>query len=341
MSRPSSRAAFTLVELLVVIAIIGILIALLLPAVQAARSAARRMSCTNNLKQIGLALHNYHDTYGRFPPSSTGALLGPMADTLTTTLPDPNAPGDPSGHVYSWHAMLLPYLEQSAVADAIDFNRATWDDTNGDDEDNQDNEDDQDTSPPNGNVAIAKTEIVGLRCPAFAGEFVTMAGEYKEPKIWIQLPLSNYVGMGASTWEQLNGDEPDGVLFPANGNRQASTRIAGILDGTSNTIMVTETREPRYATWWEGSTATIVALSHADPEKHTLNRTPYLSMSDLNSMESISGYLNDWEYGPSSDHQGGANHVLADGSVRFLTDDINHETYKALSTRNASDYTLD
>lgn len=329
MNRPSSRAAFTLVELLVVIAIIGILIALLLPAVQAARSAARRMSCTNNLKQIGLALHNYHDTYGRFPPSSTGALLGPMADTLKATLPDPNAPNEPSGHVYSWHAMLLPYLEQSAVSESIDFNRATWDET------------DQDTSPPIGNVAVAKTEIVGLRCPAFAREFVTTAEEYKDPAVWIQLPLSNYVGMGASTWEQLNGDQPDGVLYPSRGTHQASTRIAGIKDGTSNTIMATETREQRYATWWDGSTATIVALAHSDPEKHTINRTPYLSMSDLNSMESISGYLNDWEYGPSSDHHGGANHVLADGSVRFLTDDINHETYRALSTRNAGDYTLD
>jgi len=323
------RSAFTLVELLVVIAIIGILVALLLPAVQAARSAARKMSCTNNLKQIGLALHSYHDSYWRFPPSSTGVLLGPMAETLKTQLPDPNDPGAASGHVYSWHAMLLPYMEQSALGDSIDFNRTTWDET------------DQDTNPPTGNVAIAKQEIAGLRCPEFASEFVTTAEEYKEPAIWIQLPLSNYVGMGASTWQQLNSDEPDGVLYPAKGRFEASTRIAAILDGTSNTIMATETREQRYGAWWEGSTATVVALVHSNTNEHTLNRTPYLTMSDLNSMESISGYQNDWEYGPSSDHHGGANHVLADGSVRFIANDISVNVYKALSTRAGGDLNLE
>ena len=103
----NSRKGFTLVELLVVIAIIGILKALLLPAVQAAREAARRMSCSNNLKQIGLALHNYHDSFKRFPPGWRGY------DRVTG---GPFWLGEPG---WGWASALLPHLEQNTVSDAL------------------------------------------------------------------------------------------------------------------------------------------------------------------------------------------------------------------------------
>src|SRR5690606_38053277 len=96
---------FTLVELLVVIAIIGVLVSLLLPAVQAAREAARRTQCSNNMKQLGLALHNYHDTHGRFPPQ---AIYGPGAPPYT--LP----------YHHTWMVMILPFIEQQPLYDAID-----------------------------------------------------------------------------------------------------------------------------------------------------------------------------------------------------------------------------
>src|SRR5687768_12176095 len=111
------RDAFTLVELLVVIAIIGILVALLLPAVQAAREAARRMSCSNNLKQLGLALHNYHDTYQRLPP---GAI---WRNPNGTNAPPPQANAE-NGRDANWGAtwvvMVLPYMEQTALANEYD-----------------------------------------------------------------------------------------------------------------------------------------------------------------------------------------------------------------------------
>jgi prepilin-type N-terminal cleavage/methylation domain-containing protein len=100
-----SRRGFTLVELLVVIAIIGVMVGLLLPAVQAAREAARRMQCSNNVKQIGLALHNYVGTFTKLPPGSTGL---------------PNAAGTNfNGHGWVWHASILPFIEQSTLYDAI------------------------------------------------------------------------------------------------------------------------------------------------------------------------------------------------------------------------------
>ncbi|HTN77380.1 MAG TPA: DUF1559 domain-containing protein, partial [Pirellulaceae bacterium] len=104
MERPvEARRAFTLVELLVVIAIIGVLVALLLPAVQAAREAARRMQCSNNVKQLGLSLHNHHDTYNRFPPGGANDQTPFGTETAT------------SGWGSSWMVYILPYIEQNAL----------------------------------------------------------------------------------------------------------------------------------------------------------------------------------------------------------------------------------
>src|SRR5262245_49820062 len=110
------RFGFTLVELLVVIAIIGVLVALLLPAVQTAREAARRMQCTNNLKQIGLAIHNYHDIHNRFP---SGFLF--QAPGMNGRGDRPNrAPG------FSWHSLILPQLEQANLYNALNFGLGLW-----------------------------------------------------------------------------------------------------------------------------------------------------------------------------------------------------------------------
>ncbi|MCA9147146.1 MAG: DUF1559 domain-containing protein, partial [Planctomycetales bacterium] len=110
---------FTLVELLVVIAIIGILVALLLPAVQAAREAARRMQCSNNLKQLGIAFHNYHDTHKKLPAPYVACELTRLGGALSAVLGTPLPPGDT---LHSWGTALLPFMEQQPLYDQINLN---------------------------------------------------------------------------------------------------------------------------------------------------------------------------------------------------------------------------
>jgi len=216
-----TRSAFTLIELLIVIAIIGLLVALLLPAVQAAREAARRIACHNNLKQIGLALHNYHDTLGTLPTGWIG--LDPSSG-----LPWPE--GEPG---WCWAAMLLPFLEQQNVEQQLihyDFPII---------------------HPVND---AARRQIIGLyRCPSDTGEhFFDLEDDNAPGTVLTRLVTANYPGVfGISEIEDCEGAPPgttckgEGVFF-----HLSRTRFADVLDGLSNTIFVGE-RSSRYgySTW--------------------------------------------------------------------------------------------
>jgi len=285
------RPAFTLIELLVVIAIIALLIALLLPAVQQAREAARRTQCRNNLKQIGLALHNYESSLQTFPPSSTSQIDFGVWNNVPTIY-----------HLHSWASMVLPYLEYTALHETIDYNVSALEAVN---------------------RTAASQKVAPYRCPSYTG------GDYSQSLEYVALSptyaIRNYAAMGATTVGKL-WQEPDGVIYP-----RGRTRIGDITDGTSQTILIVETREPNAAVWIDGGTAAVVARrydetnapSYAGPEL-ALNFQPYFVAN---------GQGIDAAFGPSSQHAGGVMHLFGDGSVHFVSPNIDAGIYDALVTR--------
>jgi prepilin-type N-terminal cleavage/methylation domain-containing protein/prepilin-type processing-associated H-X9-DG protein len=218
-----AKRGFTLVELLVVIAIIGILVALLLPAVQAAREAARRTSCFNNLKQVGIAIHNYHDTYRTIPAGWIGQEV-PGGRPL--------AEGTPG---WGWAAMLLPFLEEENVKERlIDF-RLSIDD------------------PVHDPVRVFPLKL--YRCPSDTGPEKFLMPSESDPNTPLgEIATANYVGVfGTLELEDCEGLAPgmicrgDGVFYHHSG-----TRFAHILDGLSNTLMVGERSFRRGGSTWLG-----------------------------------------------------------------------------------------
>jgi prepilin-type N-terminal cleavage/methylation domain-containing protein len=252
------RRGFTLVELLVVIAIIGVLVALLLPAVQAARDAARRMSCQSSLRQIGLAMHNYHDTFQVFPP-------GNITDGTCCSTPSQTV----------WSISILPYIEGLNLQNQYNFNKTNEDPVN----------------------AFVRTQRVPIyECPSDPLR-TQLLRPASGPGSGLDYRTGSYRGMGGVGWPMsgeyayrrqwdssdiLNNNCPrdrKGVLHwvgKVNGdaNEYSCERMAAITDGTSNTLMVGEyttkpTSEPRRTTFW-AYTYTSFALSCMTPESRTL-----------------------------------------------------------------------
>ncbi len=296
--RKSTRA-FTLVELLVVIAIIGVLVALLLPAIQAAREAARRAQCSNNLRQLGLALQNYHDTHNRFP----GACHR-----------DPWSGGNHrTGSVL---VKLLPYVEQAAIYDQIDFNedvtqwffdnhRHTWIPAF------------VCPSDPRGSVHADRAQSnygisLGAQRMSSQGGWCTMyEGHVRGPS-----------GHGSTN----DGSQISGLFsrffWAAN--------LAEIIDGTSNTIAMGEIRpmcgDHHEQGWFHGNslwTATTAPIN-------------FPTCRGEQQYQANSCYAhNNWQtsQGFKSRHPGGAQFVFADGTVHFLTETIDYQTYQYLGAR--------
>ena len=283
---------FTLVELLVVIAIIGILIALLLPAVQAAREAARRAQCINNLKQIGLALHNYHDAAKALP---TGALKKYVNGSLTNT-------------AWGWNALSLPQLEQQPLYDALQVGQRSLYATVGD---------------PS-ILPLMQQPIPSLLCPS---DNVTELGGSR-PVNGQSLIVANYVANSSSDNFVADGDGHDPTvegLFLINQDR--AVRFAHIQDGLSNTFAVGERRWQYRANGTTYMARAAMPFGSGDTTNDSRRADSLCSgLYKLNLAGTIQGTfasgsdrgMRSW----GSRHPGGANFLMADGSVHFINDTI-------------------
>jgi prepilin-type N-terminal cleavage/methylation domain-containing protein len=235
------RHGFTLVELLVVIAIIGILVALLLPAVQAAREAARRMQCSNNAKQIGLALHNYHDVHKKFPKNIYGGPDVPVRDM-------PSGSPPPLAYHHTWITAILPFIEQQPLYDRINFNTWAW-----------------------GQPHVG-TLLSALRCPSDSGfnnvtethgiawtNYVGSEGYHWHPEPCVAGPWAPWLQLGFFK----NGDL-SGLFSP--GTKWRS--LASIKDGTSNTVICAERDSHGYTGGPDRTNGTGVSRSSLPNNRH-------------------------------------------------------------------------
>lgn len=334
----SGRSAFTLVELLVVIAIIGVLIALLLPAVQQAREAARRMQCSNNLKQLGLALHNYHDTNGAFP--------------MVSYVDNTNRPA-------SWLVRIWPFIEQSAAYDQCTF-QSDWTGIGFD-----------------RNWRVTTNVVVdSLNCPSnpmdrFLTQTSSSATQNDGAPAEVRYQRADYVGVGggynmtgatASHWYGYHGMNDYNGIFVALDSRNTQTAsFRDITDGTSNTLAVgeqsnfirslnTSTGEVTFhdsreyghrggawsgggghngnGSWygnWEGHSSIRVGINYA----HTSGYNNPLGTGNDPGKGGRSGHHTIF----TSAHPGGALFVLGDGSTRFVSENITLDTLRNLANR--------
>lgn len=331
MSRTNERSGFTLIELLVVIAIIAILVAILLPAVQQAREAARRSSCKNNLKQLGLALHNYHDTFSVFPPTSTIRR------------------GDDNKNGWSPQARLLPYVEQGNLQDFIDFSIGY-----------------KDQLDASGNIdwTVSGSRIPILLCPSEPNDRQRVSGTE------LYYPL-NYGWNGGVwfVWNPNNGQGGDGLFFPNSSLRfrdildgtsstfafaevkaynpylrnvqpnstnipnQNATQLSATADPASGSFKTnsghTEWADGRvHQTGFTAVFTPNTDIFHNDGSVD-YDRVDYNAQQEGKSAtESTYAFVTARSY-----HAGIVNTTMADGSVRSISENISLQVYRSLATR--------
>jgi prepilin-type processing-associated H-X9-DG protein/prepilin-type N-terminal cleavage/methylation domain-containing protein len=310
------RVAFTLVELLVVITIIGILIALLLPAVQAAREAARRMQCGNNLKQVGVALHNFESQYKTFPPGIKAKIRFSYAYDATT--------GPSYEWVYFIHS-LMPYLEMDNYYTALggpNFKLGNpW------------------SSPADWPAVARNKAIPGLLCPSDGLGGMTFNGATEDN---VHLAKSNYLGIFSGLQDSqgfsATPEDERGVFRYFQG-----TSIAEIQDGTSNTMAVAEyltgTSSKDIRGWFYSNRAVCQTLFvTVGPNSSASDRTMFCENATYSitpnepsmNLPCVVGATDTDYASPRSRHAGGVNATFCDGSVHFLQDSIDITAWRNL-----------
>ncbi|PQO47347.1 DUF1559 domain-containing protein [Blastopirellula marina] len=303
MSVSKNRAGFTLVELLVVIAIIGVLIALLLPAVQQAREAARRTQCVSNMKNVALAMHNYHDTYRNLPYLGFSGWDG---DTI------------------SWYGRVLPFLEQNAIADSLDW-----------------------TNRANGgrNPIYRGTQLSVMSCPS---DNMTIGESQNGFGDWSHQRSSYAVCVGNTNYAQNDANNWDGLWTYKNGGSAFRMdkiyNLSAVTDGTSNTVMLGEVPVNQSTDGWRGGFAVVIFSNGA-------GFTGYLTP---NTRSSVDGGRRCWDpndypthkipchqsgggwgnatYAAFSMHPGGVNVANFDGSVSFVPETIDIWSWRGMTS---------
>ena len=325
--RPPRRSGFTLIELLVVIAIIAILIALLLPAVQQAREAARRSQCKNNLKQLGIALHNYHDAHNMFAPAAiwqggTGFVAngrGGMGN------PGPPENGRDAGWGATWAISLMPYYDQAPLFNKYNFGLVA-------------------RSVDNNTNVTGQPAPTVLQCPSFPGNGGLLTQDFGggTPAGSIGFTKANYAANAGAGRIFRRADAQNPAMQGPFSPLAPSSRFANLTDGVSNVAMLSEiaafasTGDDRGAWGWASgcvfnatgssitNTATMVAMG--PNSKSAIDRTPYAAN---NGTDPVINFRNDPDatadagLGARSWHVGGVHVCLGDGSVRFVGESIN------------------
>jgi len=313
LTHPRDRRGFTLVELLVVIAIIGVLVGLLLPAVQAARESGRATHCRNNLRQIGVALHHFHDHKRRFPAGWMGVVTGHAPAVAADDQPG-----------WGWAAALLPQVEQAALFDRIDFSKPLFD-----------------AASPGVHADVRTAAVAAFSCPSDLpgptgkGSLFTIGEDDGEEETIVNGTLyhavdggpfadlcdvgkANYVGLFGTTEVDDAPDRGDGVFF-----RNSRVKFVDLTDGTSKTIVAGERHSRFGGSTWAGVIAGAKAqrVRTVGVADHTPNH-PEHHFDDFASM-----------------HPSGVHFVFGDASVHRLDDGIDEAVYRALCTRAGGEST--